>query len=113
MTIRSQVSKKDLATNAYLNALIYFWTNSDTVTENGQKCKAMFDDYADIFWEIGDRFEGNEFSSPENQTVVVDDLDKLYYAIAELDPASDTLLLMCPAIDMLDDVEPTVRKCRR
>lgn len=113
MTITSHVTKKDIATNAYLNALIYFWTNSDTETESGQKCKAMFEDYADVLWEIGERFEGNEFSSPGNQEFVVDDLDKLYYVIGELDPASDTLLLMCPAIDMLDDVEPTARKCRR
>lgn len=114
MTIQKHVSKKELVTNAYLNALIFFWRYSGTDTEAELRCKTLFEQYADILWEVGDKFEGNDFLSPEDQVYVVDDLDKLYYEIRDIDPSSDTLWLMCPAIDMIDDLEPTaVRTCRR
>lgn len=108
ITLR-HVSKKEIATDAYMNALIFFWLNSDRETETGKKCQALFEDYVDILWEIDARFEGNDFSNPESQEYVVNDLDKLYYAITDIDPSSDTLLLMCPAIDMLYDIKPTLR----
>lgn len=112
MTLKQNTKKIDIIRDAYLDVVLFFWRHTDDIEPLGEKAKQYFNDFHDCFKEVEARFEGDDFKSEADRDAVADELEKLYYMIADIDPASPTLYLINPVIEMIENDESEL-KCPR